>query len=110
MFDLEDLSLNIINAIIASLSGGGRVIRSAKGLVRGSRSYRSVPTLALNVSKSTWIIAVPSGQKIAAKFTRMKLSKVNSNQCDDYVEIKDGLFGMNQRSIILLIVATKAFE
>ena len=69
-----------------------------------------MPTLALNVSKSTWIIAVPSGQKIAAKFTRMKLSKANGDQCDDYVEIKDGLFGKNQRFLIVVIVGTQAFE
>ena len=46
------------------------------------------------MSRSTWIITVPSGQKIVAKFTRMKLGKTNGGHCNEYVEIKDGLLGM----------------
>ena len=60
------------------------------------------------MSKSTWIIAVQLGQKIAAKFTRMKLEKAaNENQCDDYVEIKDGLLGMDGFSSAIISVTEK---
>eukprot|EP00795_Rhopilema_esculentum_P002247 gene2247-17854_t len=73
--------------------GSGRVLRAPQGIVRATRGSRSLNMDAYNTSKSTWIILLPKKQKVAAKFTRLQLDGENNGKCEEFVQIKDGVFG-----------------
>ena len=78
------------------LSGSGRVLRAPQGIVRATRRSRGLNMDAYNTSKSTWIILLPKRQKVAAKFTRLKLDGENNGKCEEFVQIKDGVFGKSK--------------
>eukprot|EP00794_Sanderia_malayensis_P006277 gene6277-6998_t len=68
--------------------GSGGLLRSRRGTVR---SARHVAERVSNRTSSTWIIVQPKRERIVARFKTLRLGMSNSGQCDEYVEIKDGL-------------------
>ena len=68
--------------------------------MRGLRLRRTLEERVFNTTKSIWIVTLPSHQRVAAKFTRLKVGKYEKGKCDEFVEIKEGLFGKQLSFIV----------